>query len=172
MSETDAAAAAISAAETPGGTGLGGTTNISPSGESVTAAAGTTNVSSTAPADTGTPDSAFVEGVEGDPGEGGGAGATTGVGGVPGAGEVEGVRPGDPDVRPMDDGNPATAKSNALDAEDVIGDTGRRTTGVRATAYSQSSKAARAACAQRSTSLRRFSKKTAEATMAAPSSVR
>jgi hypothetical protein len=118
MAETDSGAAA-------GGTGLGGTTNISPSGESVTAGAGTTNVSTLAPADTGTPDSAFVEGVEGDPGEADDAGTegTVGVAGIPGTGAVEGVRPGDPDVQPMDDGDPATAKSNALDAEDVIGDT-------------------------------------------------
>lgn len=125
MSETDAAAAAISAAETPGGTGLGGTTNISPSGESVTAGGGTTNVSSTAPADTGTPDSAFVGDDAGDAAGDDDAGTegTVGVAGIPGTGAVEGVQPGDPDVRPMDDGDPATAKSNALDAEDVIGDT-------------------------------------------------
>ena len=121
MAETDANAAA-------GGTGLGGSTNISPSGESVTAAAGTTNVSTLAPADTGTPDSAFVTGEAGDEDEAS-TGATIGVGGVPGAGKVEGVLPNDPDVRPMDDGDPATAKSHALDAEDVVGDTGQHSTG-------------------------------------------
>ena len=118
MAETDIGAGGAQAPLPGGGTGVGGTTGISPDSNVGVTDTGTTNVGG---GDMGTPDAAAVEDAGTDTGD---TGAAHDIGNIPGTATPASAAADAVALSSRDGGDAPTGATDAIDADDAVSGVG------------------------------------------------